>query len=193
MSKDRVPIVAAMTARAFLDEPLLRWPLGDVPDPLAAIESEFIGVETVAAECGCLWEAGDAIGAASWIRPDAARRFWDETATGSVGRGIAAHAEDRGRRNRLLWEWSDGHYTDEPTWFLATVGVDPPRQGGGVGSLLIEHGLRFAREQGLPATLETSNPQLVGYYERFGFAVTDEEDAPDGGPHVWFMRFPVGV
>ncbi len=193
VSMDRVPIVAAMTARAFLDEPLLRWPLGDVPDPPAAIESEFIGVETVAAECGCLWEAGDAIGAASWIRPDAARRFWDETETVSAGRGIAEHAEDGGRRNRLLWEWIAGHYTDEPSWFLDMVGVDPLRQGGGVGSLLIEYGLRFARDQGLPASLETSSPQLVGYYERFGFAVTDEGDAPGGGPHVWFMRSRVGA
>lgn len=191
--EDRVPIVAAMTARAFLDEPLLRWPLGDVPDPLAAIEEEFMFVLSVAAACGCLWEVRDAIGAASWIGPDAAARFWDETATASAGRGIAQHAEDGGRRNRALWEWIAGHYTDEPTWFLDMVGVDPLRQGGGVGSLLIEHGLRFAREQGVPASLETSSPNLVGYYERFGFAVEAEEDAPDGGPHVWFMRFRVGA
>src|SRR4249920_3021509 len=103
--EDRVPIVAAMTARAFLDVPVLRWPLGDVPDPLAAIEEEFVVVLSAAAGRGCLWEAGDAIGAASWISPDAASRFWDETASGTVGRGIAAHAEDGGRRNRLLWEW----------------------------------------------------------------------------------------
>ena len=103
------------------------------PRHLAAIEEEFLVVLSVAAACGCLWEAGDAIGAASWISPDAARRFWDETATGSVGRGIAAHAEDGGRRNRLLWEWSAGHYTDEPTSFLATVGVDPPRRAAASG------------------------------------------------------------
>lgn len=48
----RVPVVAAMaamaamTARAFADDPLLRRPRGDVPDPLAAIEAEFLAVQT---------------------------------------------------------------------------------------------------------------------------------------------------
>ena len=28
----------------------------------------------------------------------------------------------------------------------------------------------------------------VGYYERFGFHTVVDEDAPDGGPHIWFMR-----
>jgi hypothetical protein len=26
------------------------------------------------------------------------------------------------------------------------------------------------------------------YYERFGFDIVTNEDAPDGGPHIWFMR-----
>src|SRR5262249_6519695 len=92
VSRGRVPTVAAMTARAFLEEPVLRWPLGDVPDPLAAIEADFVVVQSVAAACGCLWEAGDAIGAAAWISPDILGRFWDELATASVGRGIAHYA-----------------------------------------------------------------------------------------------------
>ena len=30
-------------------------------------------------------------------------------------------------------------------------------------------------------------PGNVPLYERFGFPVTREADAPDGGPHIWFM------
>jgi hypothetical protein len=28
----------------------------------------------------------------------------------------------------------------------------------------------------------------VPLYERFGFHVVEEADAPEGGPRVWFMR-----
>jgi hypothetical protein len=31
-------------------------------------------------------------------------------------------------------------------------------------------------------------PDNVGFYERRGFAIERAEDAPDGGPHIWFMR-----
>ena len=40
----------------------------------------------------------------------------------------------------------------------------------------------------MPAFLETGNPRNVPYYERFGFRVIDEGDAPGGGPRIWFMR-----
>jgi GNAT superfamily N-acetyltransferase len=183
---DRVPAVAKMFARAFVDDPLLRWPLGSAPDPLAAIEAEFMGTHTLAARCGCLWEVGDAIGAAAWISPDAAESFWRELFDWTGG--IMAHASDGGRRHLMQWEWVETFYPDEPLWLLDSVAVDPARQGGGVGSALIAHGLRSADESGLPALLETSQAHLVGYYQRFGFSVTSEADVPEGGPHVWFMR-----
>ena len=61
--------------------------------------------------------------------------------------------------------------------------------GIGVGSALIEHGLAFARRDGTPAFLETGRPGNVPYYERRGFRTYLDEDAPNGGPHIWFMRF----
>jgi hypothetical protein len=36
--------------------------------------------------------------------------------------------------------------------------------------------------------LEAGNPRNVPYYERLGFEVIAEADAPDGGVHIWFMR-----
>ena len=35
-----------------------------------------------------------------------------------------------------------------------------------------------------PAYLESSNPDNVPYYERFGFEVTGELRLPDGGPSL---------
>ena len=54
---------------------------------------------------------------------------------------------------------------------------------------MIEHGLAFARRDRVPAFLETGRPGNVPYYERRGFRTYLDEDAPNGGPHIWFMRF----
>ena len=66
--------------------------------------------------------------------------------------------------------------------------ADPDHQGGGIGSALVKLGLARAAEDGIPAYLEAGNPRNVPLYERLGFKVIAEADAPDGGPHIWFMR-----
>lgn len=49
---------------------------------------------------------------------------------------------------------------------LGPVGVLPSYQGKGVGSLLIEHTLKLAKEMGYKAVFLFGNP---AYYSRFGF------------------------
>jgi ribosomal protein S18 acetylase RimI-like enzyme len=58
-----------------------------------------------------------------------------------------------------------------PHWYLSHLGVAPERQGAGVGSALLR-AMPPLRERA-PAYLECK-PAHVGYYERFGFAVTGE-------------------
>ena len=54
---------------------------------------------------------------------------------------------------------------------------------------MVELGLDRARQDAIPAFLETGVARNVAYYERLGFHVVEEGDAPMDGPHVWFMRF----
>ena len=51
------------------------------------------------------------------------------------------------------------------------IGVDPSRQGQGLGSALLKAGLQRCDEEGLPAYLESSSPKNVPLYERHGFEV----------------------
>jgi hypothetical protein len=49
-------------------------------------------------------------------------------------------------------------------------------------------GIETSERSSLPIWLETSKPENARYYERFAFRVAAEEDAPGGGPRIWFMR-----
>jgi GNAT superfamily N-acetyltransferase len=78
----------------------------------------------------------------------------------------------------------------ERHWYLMVLGVDPPRQGRGVGGTLIQPILARADAEHLPCYLETMKPRNVPFYERHGFQVLVEDDIPKGGPHFWTMKRP---
>ena len=73
-----------------------------------------------------------------------------------------------------------------PCWYLNGIRVDPSAQRTGLGSALIDHMLARIDDDGLPAFLDTSAPDNLGYYERFGFRVTAESTLPNGTP-LWGM------
>lgn len=73
--------------------------------------------------------------------------------------------------------------------YLALVGVRPDRAGRGLGTALLEPGLRHADDLNLPAYLESSNERNVPLYERHGFAITNEHRLPRG-PSMRLMWRP---
>ena len=75
-----------------------------------------------------------------------------------------------------------------PHWHLPFMGVDPARQGLGLGTLLLRAGLSRVDQDGVECRLFTEQPRNVPLYQRYGFEIAVEEDVPDGGPHLWFMR-----
>ncbi|HSW43622.1 MAG TPA: N-acetyltransferase [Patescibacteria group bacterium] len=78
----------------------------------------------------------------------------------------------------------------ERYWHLEYLGVDPDRQGRGVGSQLLAHGLLRADEAGQACGLETSNERTMALYRRFGFEVRGEARPFRSGPPVWSMWRP---
>jgi ribosomal protein S18 acetylase RimI-like enzyme len=82
------------------------------------------------------------------------------------------------------------HKRDVPKrhWYLMVLGVDPPRQGQGVGGDLIQPVLALADRDELPCYLETSKEINVRFYEKHGFEVVVEGDLPGGAPKFWTMK-----
>ena len=92
--------------------------------------------------------------------------------------GVSAHAA----REKSM---RDDH-PSTPHLYLSVLGVDPPRQGQGVGSRLIAPGLELCDREGVPAYLETARERNVVFYERHGFRVTHELTLPRG-PRLWLL------
>jgi len=183
-----------VVARAFLDDPMIRWSLGGTDrdyanrDGLERLATEWFTVmNEVAAERDTMWETEDGGGVCIWLPPEAVADYTEDDL--AVRPRLVPLTFDGGSRLASMWDWIDERVPGGRLWFLDLLGVEPCAQGRGIGSALVEHGLAAALEAGEPAFLETGNPRNVAYYERFGFRTTEEADAPLSGPHIWFMRW----
>jgi ribosomal protein S18 acetylase RimI-like enzyme len=74
-----------------------------------------------------------------------------------------------------------------PHFYLSVLGVEPERQGEGIGSSLMQPVLELATSAQLPAYLETATGRNVLLYERAGFAVVEELVIPGTDIHGWLM------
>ena len=90
------------------------------------------------------------------------------------------------RAMRDLGQMESIHPKRVPHWYLGFLGIEPSKQGRGLGSALMQPVLERCDADRLPAYLETSNPANLPLYQRHGFEVIAECDIGDG-PHIWGM------
>jgi GNAT superfamily N-acetyltransferase len=184
---DRLSLLASVLGRAFAADPILRWTLGTAEDDAATVGHYFHILDEGFVELGMLWETSGGAGVALWVPSGQTARFAEVDA--ACRARVHELTDDGGDRHDSFWDWTESKIPDGPLWFLDHIGVDPPRQGGGIGSALLAFGIDRARAQGASAFLETAVATNVALYERFGFRVVEDLDAPQGGPHIWFMRW----
>ena len=96
----------------------------------------------------------------------------------------------------VMWRWIkiltalEKNHPKEPHYYLELLGVDPPWQGLGFGSRLMQQLTSWADADGVGCYLETSKPRNVPFYQRHGFQITKEIDVI--GVHLWMMWRPPG-
>jgi GNAT superfamily N-acetyltransferase len=73
-----------------------------------------------------------------------------------------------------------------PHWYLWWLGVDPSRQGEGIGGALMRPVLGRAGMEGLPCYLETDE-RNVPFYRRHAFEVVSDGEVPKHGLRFWSM------
>ena len=173
--------LAAPLARAFYDDPVTVWANPSERTRVRRTERFFLGRMRALLPHELSYVADDARGAAIWSPPDAWQMGLRELIhdlpaflswrTPMVLRGM--HEVER-------------RHPKEPHYYLAILGVDPPAQGDGLGSALLQPMLRRCDGDGMGAYLETATERNVRFYSRHGFRVTDEVKLPDG-PSMWLM------
>ena len=183
---ERLDVLASTFGRAFVNEPMMLWPMGLAGDVAAPLTSCFRYFLEVALGLGVVWEVADGSGAAVWVLPSQ-MHSWEAADPWNQAR-IGALTDDGGRRYDEFWAWVESRTPDEPLSLLDSIAVEPACQGRGLGAALIAAGLTQAAAAGVPAFLSTGTRRNVDVYARSGFRVVDEADAPGGGPHIWFMR-----
>jgi len=182
---DDLAVVVETAASSLDGEAMLRWSFGE--DRFAErIRRHFAHYDGENVRRGWVRLAADGAGIAVWIPPEA-REEHEAIPPAPVG-GEAEILGGNAERHAAFWGWVEGHEPREPLLYLSHIGVMPDRQREGLGSALMRDGLARADRDGVSSWLETSRAENVAYYERFGFRTAVDENAPDGGPHIWFMR-----
>jgi len=186
-----VPALAAVLARAFAADPMLVWPMVTTDDLPARIRAMFEAIDTPFAREGWMVEAADGLGVMTLLPPGSAAR--EEQLAAEVAPLTAAVSPDGGARYDAFWSWIWSMLPDEPHWLLDQLAVEPAAQGRGIAGAMVRHAVERAEADGIPLFLETGIERNLGFYARNGFRVFAEGDAPDGGPHVWFLRRDPGT
>jgi GNAT superfamily N-acetyltransferase len=96
----------------------------------------------------------------------------------------------RAPRTLAVLDLMDRKHPHEPHWYLFLVGSDPARRGQGHGRAVIQPVLDECDRDGSPAYLESSNPENVPYYARFGFEATGEISRAGSPPLIPMWREP---
>lgn len=184
-----IPGLAGALARAFFDDPVMKWVQPDADRRRAALPGLFgaltryhflagRGSEVAVADVG--------VGAAALWDPPGRQVHTPREQLAMLPAVLRAF---RGRlaAGRAVSDLMKASHPEEPHWYLAVLGSDPFVRGCGFGYALLQSRLERCDAEYAPAYLESSNPDNVPYYERFGFEVTGEIVLPDGGPSLWPM------
>lgn len=149
---------------AFAADPAARWSWPRAEDFLRNFPLFARAFGGGSFELGCADRVDDFAGVALWLPPGVPSD--EEALSALVERTVSpAILEDAGQ----VFEQMARFHPGEPHWYLPMIGVDPARQGRGIGDRLLAHGLARCDADGLPAYLESSNPRNLSLYRRHGF------------------------
>jgi ribosomal protein S18 acetylase RimI-like enzyme len=185
VEQDDVDALGRTLARAFHDDPVTRWVYAGEPRRPIWAERFFAWQVRRLLTQDVSWTTADgAGGAALWALPDR----WRESARETLSLLRLTLPSVLPRLPRIVRGLGqvEVRHPSERHLYLAVLGVDPDRQGEGVGSALIQPGLDLCDRERLPAYLETGEEINLNFYGRHGFRVVDRIELPKGPP-VWFL------
>jgi ribosomal protein S18 acetylase RimI-like enzyme len=192
LTEGQVEEAGEMLGRAFFDNPMSVYLLPDAEKRIRPLSWMFGATTRYGHLYGEVYTTRDKVdGAAIWLSPESPPMDRERI----IGAGMMEMPEKLSTEPFQRLMVMKRHFDElrqrdaaEPHWYLWTLGVDPPRQGQGVGGALLQPVLARADEAGLPCYVETDKAINVPFYQRHGFEILVEDDLPDGGYHFWTMK-----
>jgi ribosomal protein S18 acetylase RimI-like enzyme len=192
LGESQIPVAAAMLARAFHDDPLMRY---TIPDPderarmLPAMYATMLRFGMLAGEVYVTANAPECV--AIWMPPDAkwTRENMEASGMHRTPNLIGDEAYQR-YRDVVSREWQARLREIPGTgWYLFILGVEPSVQRRGLGGALMRPVLERADTEQLVCYLETENERNVAFYLKQGFElVVNGEEAGHSGVRFWTFR-----
>ena len=177
--------VIATLMLAFATDPPNRWMYPDAHDYVRHFPKLVHGLGGAAFAAGTAFMTRDGAGAILWLAPGvepdakALMRLAEETLDETRRAQLGAAFEQMGR-----------YHPQEPHWYLPFIGVDPARQGQGIGAALLRPILEKCDAERFPAYLESSNPRNRPLYQRHGFEIMGEIKVGSCPPVTPMLRKP---
>jgi len=178
--------LGTVLARAFYDDPQMRWVFPDDARRLDLIQrGSALFVRKLWLDHGETYTTENVAGVCVWEPPGK----WKVGPRDQL-RLLPSLARVYGRLLprvlRAFMKLESNHPT-EPHYYLPYVGVDPDWQGRGLGAALMRPILDRCDADGVAAYLEASSPRNRVLYERHGFVTTEEFFLGPGSPPLWRM------
>lgn len=190
LSSSQFPEAAALLARAFQTDPVIASILPRIPPEQRAHKLAVMFEEMLA--LNARWNKplgivdGAAVRAAAILHRPGTHPLPFGTEVGLLCRAVRKIGP-RGLGRFVRWSLRIGrHHPATPHYYLETLGVEPARQGRGLGSAMLRKIAAVLDADNSECVLETANDRNVVLYRRFGFEVVSEELIL--GAQVRFMR-----
>jgi ribosomal protein S18 acetylase RimI-like enzyme len=188
--RSNVDLAAAAMARAFHDYPLFLWLRPDLGRRIRYIQWFMHKALEYGLRYGRVYSDAGTSSAAVWLPPGKTTMTFDRL----VRSGFALVPFKLGLSGAFRFiafnsaaEKIHKAYLSSGHWYLLMIGVDPSQQHAGIGTALIEQGVRRADAQALPCYLETHVESNVRYFQKHGFRLVEKAELLRGGPHNWAM------
>lgn len=192
MAKSQKTQAAEVLSRAFMADPVYTAIFPDRDERERALGRLFGAVVGYSLVYGLVHTTPAVEGAACWLAPgNTELSLWRILRTGfGLQRAVASFNAQARREFLAVLAYTDELHKSQapgPHWYLWAVGVDPERQGQGIGSRLIQPVLTQADQQGVPCYLETQIASNVAFYQKRGFEIVSEGVVPDQEIRIWTM------
>lgn len=181
--------LATTLASAFAEDPLFRWVTDVGPgrsiEPKLQVLFGTLVKQEFRRDDHLVFTNDDGSAVAVWMHPNQ----WKMSPLATL-RVLPAMVRSLGTKfPRMLGAFNavEKVHPEAEHYFLEALGTSQQVQGKGLGSAVIRPMLDRCDAEGMPAYLESSNPQNIPFYARHGFQPTGEIMVGEGAPTVTAM------